>query len=195
MIFLRKISLTRIRSALNFYLDTGTTTFLEWCFGLVVKSGLNNKIELAKTKKLKKSLGSCGDNLGIQHPIVVQGLEFVHFGSDVSIAAFVHIWGSGGVVIGDRVMIGTHTSITSLTHDYTARNMRVTLISQPVTIEDDVWIGSNCVILPGVKLGCGCVIGAGSVVTENIPPNAIAVGVPARVFKYRNVNMTDEVRR
>jgi acetyltransferase-like isoleucine patch superfamily enzyme len=64
-----------------------------------------------------------------------------------------------------------------------------------VTIEDDVWIGSNCVILPGVKLGCGCVIGAGSVVTENIPPNAIAVGVPARVFKYRNVNMTDEVRR
>lgn len=55
----------------------------------------------------------------------------------------------------------------------------------PVVIGHDVWIGINCIIVDGVKIGNGAVIGAGAVVTKDIPPYAIAVGVPARVVKYR----------
>ena len=54
-----------------------------------------------------------------------------------------------------------------------------------ITIGDDVWIGANCVILPGVHIHNGAVIGAGSVVTKDIPANAIAVGNPAKIIKYR----------
>ena len=60
-----------------------------------------------------------------------------------------------------------------------------TVVLGSVTVEDDVWIGSNCVILPGVTIGCGSVIGAGAVVTKDIPPYSIAVGVPAKVLKQR----------
>ena len=54
-----------------------------------------------------------------------------------------------------------------------------------ITVEDDVWIGANSVILPGVHINKGAIIGAGSVVTKDIPPYAIAVGNPAKVIKYR----------
>mgnify|MGYP000091352893 CR=1 FL=1 len=55
----------------------------------------------------------------------------------------------------------------------------------PVEIGDDVWIGTRVIVLPGVKLGAGCVIGAGSVVTRDIPPLAVAAGNPARVIRQR----------
>ena len=60
--------------------------------------------------------------------------------------------------------------------------------SLPVTIKDHVWIGSNVVIMPGVTIGENCVIGAGSVVTHDIPANSVAVGVPCRVMRA----ITDE---
>jgi acetyltransferase-like isoleucine patch superfamily enzyme len=63
--------------------------------------------------------------------------------------------------------------------------MTKTYIPKPVTIEDDVWIGSNAIILPGVRIGKGSVIGAGSIVTSDIPPYALAYGTPAKVMKYR----------
>ena len=56
---------------------------------------------------------------------------------------------------------------------------------KPVTIGNDVWIGARVTILPGVKIGNGCIIGAGSVVTKNLPDFAIGGGNPARVLKYR----------
>ena len=54
-----------------------------------------------------------------------------------------------------------------------------------IVIEDDVWIGANCVILPGVHIGYGAVVAAGSVVTRNVPSYALVAGVPAKVIKYR----------
>jgi galactoside O-acetyltransferase len=55
--------------------------------------------------------------------------------------------------------------------------------SEPIVIEDKVWIGSNVVVLPGVTIGYGAVIGAGSVVTRDIPPMTVAVGTPCRVVR------------
>jgi len=121
-------------------------------------------------------------------PIRFEGKSNIEIGDDVSIAPFVHIWGHGGVRIGNRVMIATHTAISTLTHDYSYNNMRYApIISKQILVEDDVWIGSNVVINPGVKIGKGAVIGAGAVVIKDIPPYAIAVGVPAKIIKYREI--------
>jgi maltose O-acetyltransferase len=139
----------------------------------------------AEIATLRHQLLRCGERVVFFAPPVIEQPWCVSIGDDVSLAAFVHIWGGGGVTIGDRVMIGTHVSISSLTHDYSAQVMKGTLISRSVAIMDDVWLGSNAVILPGVTIGRGAVVGAGAVVTHDVPAGAIAAGVPARILTYR----------
>lgn len=89
----------------------------------------------------------------------------------------------GGIYIGDDVLIGHNVVIATLNHleDPMRRNG---MIPKPVRIGNRVWIGSNSTILPGVTIGNNAIIGAGSVVTRDIPDNAVAVGNPARVKKY-----------
>src|SRR6266496_837328 len=112
----------------------------------------------ARTAGLLAKCRSHGKEITIQWPVVIAQPNAVSFGDQVTIAAYVHIWGKGGVTIGSRVMIGAHTSISSLTHDYTADIMYSMMVEKPVSIEDDVWIGSNAVILPGVVVGRGAVV-------------------------------------
>jgi maltose O-acetyltransferase len=82
-------------------------------------------------------------------------------------------------------MIGSHTAISTVTHDFEAAIMYGTIVTGPIEIDDDVWIGTHAVVLPNVRIGKGAVVGAGSVVTRTVPSNAIVLGVPARVVKYR----------
>lgn len=131
------------------------------------------------------NLDSYGKNVSIKQPVCFEGMESIEIGDDVSIAAFVHMWGQGGIKVGNRVMIGSHTSISTITHDYAKKDMHTTIISKPIVIEDDVWIGTHSVIMPGVTLGKGSVIGAGSVVTKDVPEFAIVAGVPAALIKLR----------
>lgn len=94
--------------------------------------------------------------------------------------AFCRIFGHGTVEIGQDTQLGPNTLITTTDHDYhNALDVRY----KPVVIGQGVWIGSNVTILPGVTIGDQAVIGAGAVVNKDIPPRAIAVGVPARVIK------------
>lgn len=109
-------------------------------------------------------------------------------GDDVDFALDVLVTTKGGVTIGDRVLIGYRTAILSSNHNLPAKPNRVfgaghTYAS--VVIEDDVWIGCNVTILPGVTIGEGAVIAAGSVVTKDIPPFVIAGGIPAKIIKER----------
>lgn len=92
------------------------------------------------------------------------------------------------IKIGDDVLIGPNVCIYAYNHNF--ENLEIPIKLQgyyeaDVIIEEDVWIGSNSVILPGVKIGKGSIIGAGSVVTKNIPPFTIAAGCPAKVIKKR----------
>lgn len=98
------------------------------------------------------------------------------------------IYGNGGVEIGNDVLIAAHTSITTVSH--IAERVDVPINDQgiscdPVIIENDVWLGLNCTILQGVTIGSGSIIGAGAVVTKDIPRGSIALGVPARVVGHR----------
>lgn len=112
-------------------------------------------------------------------------------GDHVDLSKDVLITTSGGVTIGDRALVGYRTQILSANHSIPPAGLPIPIsgdVYAPVTIERDTWIGANCIVLPGVRIGVGAIIGAGSVVTKDIPDNAIAVGVPARVIKYRELN-------
>lgn len=90
----------------------------------------------------------------------------------------------GMVTIGNRVMFGPMVSIYAASHDTDVQSRRDGKeYSKPVTIEDDCWIGGSTTILPGVTIGRGCTIGAGSVVTKSIPDFSVAIGCPAKVVK------------
>lgn len=108
-------------------------------------------------------------------PIRIDGAENVELGDDVAIGPFVHMWGLGGIKIGNRVMIGAHSAITSEGHDFYKDFMHGTHIQRQVVIEDDAAIGAHCAILPGVTIGKGALVGAGSVVTVNVKPYSIMV--------------------
>lgn len=136
-------------------------------------------------EQLRKGLGTCGEQVSFQIPVWISGADKVKIGQRVSIAAFVHIWGQGGVEIGDYTLIASHVTITSLTHDTCAKLFAESLISKPVFIGRNVWIGSHATILPGVRVGDGAVIGAGAVVTKDVPTDSIVVGVPAKFLKNR----------
>ena len=115
-------------------------------------------------------------------------------GNDVDLASDVMITTKGGVSIGNRVWIGYRTVILSSNHTIPEGRDPIFIDSKkttlddtlrPVVIENDVWIGCNVTILPGVTVGTGSVIAAGSVVTKDIPPYAIYGGVPAKLIRMR----------
>jgi len=137
------------------------------------------------TARIKYTLGSCGRQVSFQMPVVFAQPDCIEVGDNVSFGGFVHIWGAGGVRIGNRVMIGSHTAISSVTHDYTQEIMITTIVKKPVVIGDDVWLGTHVLIMPGVTIGKGAVIGAGAVVTMDVPSGVIVAGVPARLVKAR----------
>ena len=135
----------------------------------------------------KLKLNKCGWGTTIDKFVTIKFGKNLSIGEYCSLNSFIHIWaGKAGVKIGDRVMIASHVAISSLTHNYETDNMCFApAIDKPITINDDVWIGAHSIIMPGVTLGKGAVIGAGSVVTRNIPEYAVAMGVPAKVIKFR----------
>ena len=92
----------------------------------------------------------------------------------------------GPVEIGNNVNLAQGITVTALNHNFSDTNKRIDeqgVSTNPVTIEDDVWVGANAVILPGVTIGEHCVVAAGAVVTKDVPPHSLVAGVPAKVIK------------
>ena len=92
----------------------------------------------------------------------------------------------GPVTIGNNVNLAQNITVTALNHNYSDPNLLIDkqgFTTSAIQISDDVWIGANAVILPGVTIGRHSVIAAGAVVTKNVPPNALVAGVPAVVKK------------
>lgn len=149
---------------------------------------INTLLTESQKHFLISQLKSCGTNCSLYMPVYISGAENVEIGNNVSIAPYVHMWGEGGIKIGNRVMIASHTALTSLTHDYHQSELYSTLIKGTITIEDDVWIGAHTVILPNILIGKGAVVGAGSVVTKNVKPYSIVFGIPAKHYKFREID-------
>lgn len=115
--------------------------------------------------------------------------RFLSVGDDVDFAKDVLVTTGGGVSIGDRVLIGYRTQIISANHIVPPLPDKIFGAGhekKSVTIEDDVWIGASCIILPGVRVGRGSIVAAGSVVTKDVPPFVYVAGVPAKIVKSRS---------
>jgi acetyltransferase-like isoleucine patch superfamily enzyme len=125
-----------------------------------------------------------GENSWIAGYALVRG--HVEIGAHSTVNSYACI--SGRVKCGDGVRIASHVTIVGFTHNFddTTRPIwRQGVSEEGITIEDDVWIGANAVILDGVTVGEGSVIAAGAVVSKDVPPMSVVAGVPARVVRKR----------
>lgn len=133
-------------------------------------------------------LKKIGHRVDIMRGVIIMSPQNVEIGHDVLLNEYSRIGGQRGVTIGNYVQLSYNVTIISENHEY--KNHSLPIKSQgyfggPVTIGDDVWIGSNAVILPNVHIGPGAIVGANAVVTKDVQPYAIVGGVPARFIKYR----------
>lgn len=133
----------------------------------------------------KLMLAHCGKQVNIEHNAYFSPKVSLGDYSGIGVNARIH----GACVIGDYVMMGENCTIITRNHKHDRTDIPIMKQGyeqeRAVHIGNDVWIGDNVTILAGVHIGDGCVIGAGAVVTHDIPPYAVAAGVPARVIKYR----------
>ena len=141
-------------------LDIGIGTTI-WQFAIVLSGA-----------KIGKNCNVCAQTF-IESDVVV--------GDNVTIKCGVQLW--NGMRVGNNVFIGSNATFTNDKHPKSLRGECRNWECAPVIIEDNVSVGANATVLPGVRLGEGCVVGAGAVVTKDVPPGMIVVGNPARELR------------
>lgn len=165
----------------------------ERCVHLCKKFNDLSELRAAEQKEvLKELLGSVGDRLWIRPPLRLDYGCNVYLGN-VSINFNCTMLDVAPIRIGDNVQIGPNVSFFTASHPLLAKERnaqfdetgrRFTLeYGKPITVEDNVWIGGGSIINGGVTIGHDAVIGAGSVVTKDIPAGVVAAGVPCRVIR------------
>lgn len=133
---------------------------------------------------LRELFGAMGERVWIEAPLQVSYGSNVTFGDDVFVNVGFTLVDDIEVTIGSRVMIAPNVTITVTGHPvHPDLRSGMEQFSAPVVIEDDVWLGAHVVVLPGVTIGAGSIVGAGSVVTRHVPPGVVVGGVPARVLR------------
>ena len=154
------------------------------------KIRVGDDCRIARQAILRANTDDCrsirlGNNVSLlESTLISANRGHVTIGDNSWIGPHSVVYGNGGVDIGDHVLIASHCTINTVSHNFSATDMPINLQginTDPVIIENDVWIGTNAVIMQGVRIGYGSIIGAGAVVTKSIPPFSIAVGVPAKV--------------
>jgi maltose O-acetyltransferase len=159
---------------------------LYWVFAAWLPSSSHCKLGKAlRGFFARRILSSCGKNVNIE--------RFAYFTPEVSLGDYSGIGARaemhGEISIGDHVMMAPEVICYTVNHRHD--RLDATMDQQgnedpkPIEIGDDVWLGRRTMIMPGVHIGSGAIIGAGGVVTKDIPPYGIACGVPAKVTKMR----------
>ena len=146
-----------------------------------------------KKEMLKKMFAEIGENCYMETPFYANwGGKNVHIGDHFYSNYNLMLVDDGEITIGDNVMIAPNVILCSATHPISP-NLREKGMeyNMPVKIGNRVWIGANVVVMPGVTIGDNSVIGAGSVVTKDIPANVIAFGNPCKV--HREITEQDEI--
>jgi len=144
--------------------------------------------EVKKREKiLTKLFAEMGANCYIEPPLHANWGKHTHLGDHVYANFNLTLVDDTHIYIGNYVMIGPNVTIATAGHPINpALRKKAAQFNIPVKIGNNVWIGANCVILPGVTIGENSVIGAGSIVTKNIPENVIAVGNPCHILREIN---------
>ena len=152
-----------------------------WCQKFNALDPLNFEGQAAM---LKENLGSVGEHVWLAKTFNCDNGKNIHIGDNFTGNYNITMLDIREITIGDNVMIGPNTLITTVNHPLSPKGRRAHLgIAKPVRIGNDVWIGGNCTILPGVTIGNNVVVAAGAVVTKDIPDNCVVGGVPAKKIK------------
>ena len=139
---------------------------------------------------LKELLGdNLGENSSIIAPIAGAAFDYIKIGNNVFINSNSLLMARGGITIEDDVMIAGNVQLLSNNHDEYDRQI---LICKPILIKKGAWIGAGVSILPGVTVGKYAIVGAGAIVTKDVPDYGVAVGTPARVVKTLDKNKFKE---
>ncbi|MFO7846848.1 MAG: sugar O-acetyltransferase [Balneolaceae bacterium] len=154
---------------------------------LIVMHTFNNSDPEERTKRmslLNDLFGALGKNSEVNPPFYCDYGVHIYAGEKFFANYDCVILDCNEVRIGDRVLLGPKVQIYTATHPLKPAERREEWeLAHPVTIEDDVWIGGGAIICPGVHIGAGTTIGAGSIVTRDIPANVLAAGNPCRVIR------------
>jgi len=146
---------------------------------------LSNTIRVLYMSKIMKIM-PFDSNSTVQNNVYISSPGRVKIGSNCQINENVFIQGA---TIGNHVMIAPNVSLISNMHNHSLTdipmNLQGKVTGSIITIEEDVWIGRNAIIMPGLLIGKGSIIAAGAVVTKDVPPYTIVGGVPAKQLKKR----------
>ncbi len=133
---------------------------------------------------LRQLVGSLGEESLIWPPFYCSYGKNIHLGEHVFLNYMCVILDNNTIRIGSHVMIGPAVQIYTAAHPIQAEPRNQGLeVAKPITIEDNVWIGGGAILLPGVRVGRNAVVGAGAVVTRDVPAFTVVAGNPARVIK------------
>jgi acetyltransferase-like isoleucine patch superfamily enzyme len=155
---------------------------------------IDNGVRIGRNVALRANSGvdpaiRLGAGCLLQDGAVLNASEgHIEVGERTWVGPYVVIYGNGGVTLGRDVMIAAHSCLTSVGHghaDLSLPMMRQPIDVAPIVVEDDVWVGMNCTILPGVRIGRGAIVAAGALVRRDVAPFDIVGGVPARVIGKR----------
>lgn len=154
-------------------------------FICLIPRGIGNRV---RRRLLRGFLARLGDGTVVQEGFRVTNPEKVSIGSHCNFAQGVFITGGGGVTIGDYVGLGPDVKIWSVNHRF--EDPDTPWLEQgwdklPVVIEDDVWLGASCFVMPGLTIGRGAILSAGTIMMKSVPPYAIVAGNPGRVVGWR----------
>lgn len=164
------------------YLLQARTQAMDLCFEL---NGLKPSQVRERLDKLRDLLGcEPPENLTLLSPFMCDYGTNIHFGRNVFVNINCYFMDGASISIGDNAFIGPSCGFYTANHPlaFSRRNIGLEQ-ALPITIEENVWLGANVTVLPGVTIGSGCVIAAGSVVTKDIPANHLAAGVPCQVLR------------
>jgi maltose O-acetyltransferase len=149
-----------------------------------------NVIEYRITKKareiIEELIPNTGTNLYIEPPFFCDYGYNIFCGNNVYFNVNCVVLDGAKVTIGSNVFFAPGVQIYTANHPLDATLRKTIENALPIRIGNDCWIGGNTIILPGITIGDGCVIGAGSVVTKNLPDNSLAIGNPAKVIRKLN---------
>lgn len=133
---------------------------------------------------LKEILAEVGENCYVEPPLHANWGCHTHFGNNVYANFNLTLVDDTDIYVGDGVLFGPNVVVAVAGHPVDPDLRRkVAQFNLPVHIGNNVWIGAGAIILPGIAIGDNSVIGAGSVVTKDVPPNVVAVGNPCRVLR------------
>ena len=138
--------------------------------------------EQEKIVRLEQELfnGNLPENSFLTPPLQIDCASCLHIGEKVFANHGLTVMSVGTITIEDGVMMGPEVGLFTVNHE--PKNIR-TIMTKEIHIKKNAWIGARANILPGVTIGENAIIGTGSVVTKDIPDNAVAVGVPAKIVK------------